>query len=118
MNQRYSLTGHRAWLQQTPEGQHTVIAVHDGPGGDEFLGKLATSEHEFDAWFRALAVVLNVATGSAGLPFGQPSSLPSDVPDGPVRQSYAHLRPCTQSPSEVGVLVQRRWLHKKSGAVL
>ena len=52
MNQRYGLTGHRAWLQQTPDGQHTVIAVHDGPGGDEFLGKLATSEHEFDAWFR------------------------------------------------------------------
>jgi hypothetical protein len=52
MNERMGLTGHRAWLQQTPDGHQMVIAVHDGPGGDEFMGKLATSEHEFDAWFR------------------------------------------------------------------
>lgn len=52
MNQRHGLTGHRAWLQQTPDGQNMVIAVHEGPGADEFLGKLASSENEFDAWFR------------------------------------------------------------------
>ena len=53
MNQRMGLTGHRAWLQQTPDGGHLVIAVHDGPGGDEFMGKLVASENEFDSWFRA-----------------------------------------------------------------
>lgn len=53
MNQRMGLTGHRAWLQQTPDGHHLVIAVHDGPGGDSFMGKLMTSDNEFDAWFRS-----------------------------------------------------------------
>lgn len=52
LNARYGLTGHRAWLQQTPDGGHVVIAVHDGPGADEFMPKLASSENEFDAWFR------------------------------------------------------------------
>ncbi len=52
MNQRFGVTNHRAWLQQTPDGHQMVIAVHDGPGGDEFLGKVATSENEFDVWFR------------------------------------------------------------------
>ncbi len=51
MNQRHGLTSHRAWLQQTPDGQ-MVIAVHDGPGAEEFMGKLASSENEFDVWFR------------------------------------------------------------------
>jgi len=52
MNERYDLTGHRAWLQETPDGQHMVVVVHDGPGGDAFMGKMASSEHEFDVWFR------------------------------------------------------------------
>ncbi len=52
MNSRFGLTRHRAWLQQNPDGTYVVIAVHDGPGGDEFMGKLGASENEFDAWFR------------------------------------------------------------------
>jgi hypothetical protein len=52
MNQRFGLTGHRAWLQQTPDGHQMVIAVHDGPGADAFMGKLASSENGFDIWFR------------------------------------------------------------------
>lgn len=52
MNQRLGLTGHRAWLQRTPDGQSLVIAVHDGPGADAFMGKLASSDNEFDVWFR------------------------------------------------------------------
>ncbi len=52
MNRRLGLTGHRAWLQQMPDGNSIVIAVHDGPGGDVFMGKLGASEHEFDVWFR------------------------------------------------------------------
>jgi len=52
MNQRFGLTGHRAWLEHTPDGQDLVIAVHDGPGADDFMGKLAASDVEFDGWFR------------------------------------------------------------------
>lgn len=52
MNQRMGLTGHRVWLQQTPDGHHLAIIVHDGPGADAFMGKVMTSDHEFDAWFR------------------------------------------------------------------
>ena len=50
-NERMGLTSHRAWLQETPDG-HLVIAVHDGPGADEFMPKLAQSDHPFDSWFR------------------------------------------------------------------
>lgn len=53
MNQRYGLTTHAAWLQPTPDGNHLVVVVTDGPGSAEFLGKLATSDHEFDSWFRS-----------------------------------------------------------------
>jgi len=52
MNERFGVTSHRAWLQQTPDGHQMVIAVHDGPGADAFMGRLATSEDEFDGWFR------------------------------------------------------------------
>lgn len=51
-NARYGLTQHRAWLQPNPDGSHLVIAVHDGPGGDGFMPKLAASDEPFDAWFR------------------------------------------------------------------
>ncbi len=51
-NERMGLTNHRAWLQQTPDGA-MIIAVHDGPGADEFMPKLAESDHPFDTWFRA-----------------------------------------------------------------
>ena len=53
MNTRYNLTGHRAWLQPTSDGQHMVVVVVDGPGADDFMPKLATSANDFDAWFRA-----------------------------------------------------------------
>jgi hypothetical protein len=29
-----------------------VAVIHEGPGAEELLPKLATSEHEFDVWFR------------------------------------------------------------------
>ncbi|MEX1046153.1 MAG: hypothetical protein WD757_06710 [Actinomycetota bacterium] len=53
LNKRHGLTTHAAWLQQNPDGSHLVVVVIDGPGDREFLGKLATSEHETDAWFRS-----------------------------------------------------------------
>jgi hypothetical protein len=29
-----------------------VLVILDGPGASVFLDKLATSDHEFDTWFR------------------------------------------------------------------
>jgi hypothetical protein len=52
MNQRMGLTTHAAWLQQNPDGSQLAVVVVDGPGASEFLGKLATSGHAFDTWFR------------------------------------------------------------------
>jgi hypothetical protein len=53
MNARYGLTDHRAWLQPTPDGHNMAVVLVDGPGADEFMPTLATSDNEFDAWFRA-----------------------------------------------------------------
>jgi hypothetical protein len=53
MNERMGLTTHAAWLQQNPDGSQLAVVVLDGPGAPEFLGKLATSDHGFDAGFRA-----------------------------------------------------------------
>ena len=52
MNQRMGITTHAAWLQQNPDGSRLAVVVLDGPGASEFLGTLATSDHEFDRWFR------------------------------------------------------------------
>ena len=41
-NRRYGLTHHRSWLAETPGGP-AVIALHEGPGSDEFMPKLAAS---------------------------------------------------------------------------
>ena len=50
-NQRMGLTDHRAWLTQLPTGP-AVVVLHDGPGADQFMEKLSTSDHPFDKWFR------------------------------------------------------------------
>jgi hypothetical protein len=55
MNERMGLTTHAAWLQQNPDGSQLAVVVLDGPGAPGFLGKLATSDHEFDTEFRASA---------------------------------------------------------------
>lgn len=49
-NRRHGLTRHRAWLAETPSGP-VVVALHEGPGADEFMGKLASSQNETDLWF-------------------------------------------------------------------
>ncbi len=51
LNRRYGLTRHAAWLAETPSGP-MVIALHEGPGGDEFMEKLASSQHAVDVWFK------------------------------------------------------------------
>jgi hypothetical protein len=52
MNQRLGLTTHAAWHQANPDGSDLAVVVVDGPGAETFLGKVATSDHEFDKWFR------------------------------------------------------------------
>ena len=51
VNRRHGLTRHAAWLAETPSGP-MVIALHEGPGGEEFMEKVASSNHEFDQWFK------------------------------------------------------------------
>jgi len=51
-NSRMGLTRHRAWLQQAPDGGHAAIALHEGPGADTFMQKLAESNHPFDVEFK------------------------------------------------------------------
>jgi hypothetical protein len=53
MNQRLGLTTHAAFHQANPDGSDLAVVVIDGPGSSEFLGKMATSDHEFDTWFRS-----------------------------------------------------------------
>jgi hypothetical protein len=50
-NERMGLTLHRAWLTQGAEGP-AVIVVLDGPGAEDFLQKMTTSQEPFDEWFR------------------------------------------------------------------
>jgi hypothetical protein len=50
-NTRHGLTRHAAWLQQTPHGDFVVV-IHEGPGGETLMPNLATSDNEFDVWFR------------------------------------------------------------------
>ena len=73
MNERMGLTTHAAWLQQNPDGSQLAVVVLDGPGASEFLGKLATSDHEFDTWFRT------------GIEYIHPMDLSAPPPPAPVR---------------------------------
>jgi len=50
-NARMGLDTHQAYLQHTPAG-HLVVVVHEGPGADDFLKRVAESVHPFDSWFR------------------------------------------------------------------
>lgn len=51
-NRRYNLTRHAAWLAETHSGT-VVVALHEGPGGDDFMAKLGPSQQEFDVMFKA-----------------------------------------------------------------
>ena len=48
MNTRHGLTEHRAYLQPAPDGNFLVLAIHEGPGSDNFIANVAQSDHEFD----------------------------------------------------------------------
>lgn len=70
-NKRMGLTSHRAWIQETPDGL-MVIAVHDGPGAEDFMPKLAQSDHAFDAWFRSCIEDCHGMNLSEPMPGGVP----------------------------------------------
>jgi hypothetical protein len=53
MNQRFGLTTHAAWHQTNPDGTDLAVVVTDGPGASAVLANLASSDHEFDRWFRS-----------------------------------------------------------------
>ena len=46
-NLRYGLTRHNVWLAETPGGPVAVV-LHEGPGGESFMQRLAQSDHGFD----------------------------------------------------------------------
>ena len=50
-NQRHGLTRHAVWRAETPAGPMAIV-LHEGPGADTVMQKLAASDHEFDVWFR------------------------------------------------------------------
>jgi len=50
-NKRYGLTRHDVWFAETPGGPMAVV-MHEGPGGDTFMQKLAQSDHSFDVAMR------------------------------------------------------------------
>ena len=72
LNSRYGLTKHEAWLAQTPSGD-AVIAIHEGPGSDVFMQKLAESGNEFDNRFKAKLLELH------GMDINQPP--PGPMPE-------------------------------------
>jgi hypothetical protein len=49
-NQRYGLTRHDIWLVESPNGPLAVV-LHEGPGGETFMEKVAQSENSFDKSF-------------------------------------------------------------------
>lgn len=73
-NRRYGLTRHAAWLAETPNGR-VVVALHQGPGGDDLMSKLAASDNEFDRWFASKILEVH------GMDVSQP-------PPGPMPQLY------------------------------
>ncbi len=68
MNARHGLTEHRAYLQPMPDGNYAVLVVHEGPGGDDFMAAVMTSDNEFDRWFRDSVAEIHGMDGSGPMP--------------------------------------------------
>ena len=73
-NSRYGLTRHSAWLAETPAGP-VVVALHEGSGADNFMSELATSNHEFDIWFKQKVSEIHNIDFSKPLPGSPPQLL-------------------------------------------
>jgi hypothetical protein len=68
MNTRHGLDEHRAYLQPMPDGNYLVLAVHEGPGAENFLAAVLSSDHEFDRWFAETVADIHGFDPGAGLP--------------------------------------------------
>ena len=51
LNERYGLTRHEVWFAQSPGGPLAVV-IHEGPGADSFMQKIAQSDNSFDLWMK------------------------------------------------------------------
>jgi hypothetical protein len=68
LNARHGLTEHRAYLQPTPDGTFLVLAIHEGPGSDDFIPSVLQSDHEFDRWFATSLAEIHGMDTSGPLP--------------------------------------------------
>ncbi|WP_319590605.1 hypothetical protein [uncultured Draconibacterium sp.] len=50
-NKKHGLTRHDAWLAETPDGP-VVVALHEGPGADNFLQSVASTDGPFENSFK------------------------------------------------------------------
>lgn len=50
-NKKHGLTRHDAWLAETPNGP-VVVALHEGPGAENFMQNVAKSNDSFDVSFK------------------------------------------------------------------
>ena len=50
-NRRMGINEHRVWFMEGPLGPQAIVVL-EGPGGETMLQKLASSDHQFDIWFR------------------------------------------------------------------
>ncbi len=51
LNNRYGLTRHDVWAVESPNGLMAVV-LHEGPGADTFMQKIATSENKTNLLFK------------------------------------------------------------------
>ena len=51
LNRRFGLDRHDVWFAETPNGPMAVV-LHEGPGADSFMQKLAESDHVYDLSFK------------------------------------------------------------------
>ncbi len=51
LNHRYGLTRHEVWFAQSP-GAPLAVVIHEGPGADSFMQKIAQSDNSFDLWMK------------------------------------------------------------------
>ena len=77
LNRRYGLTRHAVWLAETPTGP-AVIALHEGPGGDDFMAKIGLSQHADDLWLKEKLMEFH------GVDVSQP-------PSGPLPEKYLDI---------------------------
>jgi len=51
LNKRYGLTRHDVWEVESPDGTLAVV-LHEGPGADSFMQKIASSNNKTDLLFK------------------------------------------------------------------